>query len=304
MIVDGWKSLRISAAAAMMAAGILTHATRAFSCASCGSGGDDPLILYPWENWKVYTGFSKTDDFTPINSAGEVSREMGPQVRNTTTVSFGHTFSRRTFATVTAPYIVNRRDKYERSGWGDPMVTVRHTVLQQDMSEEWIPQIQIISAVKSGSATSVYDYEDPARLDVFGSGVPEGRLGFDVWNGMTDWKAGVAQTLTMPLSSRDTDFGTVRRGYTLRSTLTGGYGWGDRGKIIAGVNRESTTKSSVDGETQPNSDILSHSAFTSIDGKVAHAGTVRLTLARSAAFGANKNTSRNDTITLAYMRSL
>jgi hypothetical protein len=89
-----------------------------------------------------------------------------------------------------------------------------------------------------------------------------------------------------------------------RSTATFGYGWADRGKVIAGVNREMTTRSSLDGQSQANSDVLLHSAFGSVDAKIGHHGTVRLILSRAAAFGANKNTSRSDTVTMAYMRSL
>ena len=286
----------------IIVAGILRGAG-AFACASCGSGGDDPLILYPSERWKVYAGFSRTDDFTPLDADGQEGRALAPDTRNTTTISVGHTFSNRTFATVTAPYIVNKRDGYQRSGWGDPMLTGRYTLVQQDISKEWTPQVQALAALRAGQATSVYDYEDPARLDVFGSGVPEWRGGVDVWHGMFDWKGGVAQTVTGPLDDRRTEFGVVRNGFTFRSTATAGYGWGERGKIIVGVNREQTTTKSVDGITQENSDIVSNSAFTSIDAKVEHQSTLRLTIARAAAFGRNKNTSRNDVVTVSMMRS-
>jgi hypothetical protein len=273
------------------------------ACASCGSGGDDPLILYPWEKWKAYTGFAHTSDFTPIDVWGKIGSELAPDSKNTTTVSLGRSFSNRSFATVTAPYIVNKRGPYQRSGWGDPMVTARYTLVQQDISEEWIPQVQAIAAVKAGQATSVYDYEDPARLDVFGSGVPEWRAGVDVWHGIFDWKAGVAQTMTGPLASRRTDFGVVLNGTTFRSTMSVGYGWGDRGKILAGLNREQVTKKSIDGDLQRNSEILTHSAFLTADAKLEHHSRLRLTVSRAAAFAQNKNTSRSDAVTVALMRS-
>lgn len=275
----------------------------ALACASCGSGGDDPLILYPWEKWKVYAGFSLANDFVPIDAEGNPGRELAPDSRNVTTVSVGHSFSTRSFATVTAPYIVNKRGEYQRSSWGDPMVTGRYTIIQQDIAEEWIPQVQAIASLRAGQATSVYDYEDPARLDVFGSGVPEWRLGFDAWHGMFDGKAGFAQSITGPLRSRETEFGVVRNGVTYRSTVTLGYGFGDRGKILSGINREQTTKKSVDGELISNSDILSHSAFVTGDVKIEHQSMLRLTVARSAAFAQNRNASRADTVTLAMMRS-
>ncbi len=274
-----------------------------YACASCGSGGDDPLILYPWEKWKAYTGFSHTDEFVPITVNGQAGNEFGPQVRDTTTVSLGHSFSNRGFATVTAPFIVNKRGQNERSSWGDPMVTARYTLVQQDMADERVPQVQLIAALKSGNVTSVYDYNDPAQLDVFGSGVPEGRAGVDIWHGMFDWKAGFAQTMTSPLASRKTEFGVSKNGTTFRSTVTIGYGWGDRGKVLVGVNREQSGQKSLDGIPQADSQKLNHSAFVTADAKIERQSMIRLTVSRSAAFAANKNTSQNESVTVAFMRA-
>jgi len=287
----------------MLAGAVFCHGAKLLACASCGSGGDDPLILYPWENWKVYTGFARSDDFVNIDQNGNESLGFVPDTRNTTTVSFGHSFTNRSFATVTAPYIVNKRGPYQRSGWGDPMLTGRYTFVQQDISEEWIPQVQAIAAVRAGQASSMYDYEDPAMLDVFGSGVPDWRAGFDVWHGMFDWKAGVAEIVTGPLDNKRTDSGVYRNGITSRSTATFGYGWGDRGKVMTGVNHEQTTKKTLDGTAINGSEIISNSAFISADAKLEHQTMIRLTLARSAAFGFNKNGSRSDSVTLSMMRS-
>jgi hypothetical protein len=287
----------------LLAIYLITVGERAFACASCGSGGDDPLILYPWENWKVYAGFSRSAGFVLVDAAGREGLQLAPDTRNTTTMSVGRSFSNRLFSTLTAPYIVNKRRSYERSGWGDPMVTARYTLVTQDISVDWQPQVQVITAVRSGKATSVYDYEDPALLDVFGSGVPEARLGLDVWHGMFDWKGGFAQTFTSPLASRRSQIGDVRNGLTMRSTVTLGYGWGDQGKVLIGVNREQTTAKNIDGKAWDGSDVLSNSVFMSVDGKVQHDNTVRLTIARTAAFGAARNTSRSDSVTMALMRA-
>lgn len=282
---------------------LTTLCEQAFACASCGNGGDDPLILYPWENWKVYAGFARSDGFILVDASGREGRQLAPDTRNTTTMSVGHTFSNRLFSTVTAPYIVNKRRSYERSGWGDPMLTTRYTLISQDISVDWQPQVQLIAAVRAGEATSVYDYKDPAMLDVFGSGVPEWRMGLDVWHGMFDWKGGLAQTLTFPLTSRRSQIGDVRNGWTMRSTVTIGYGWSDQGKVLIGVNREQTTNKTIDGETWSGSDVLSNSVFMSADAKVQHDNTVRLTVSRAAAFGAARNTSRSDSVTMALMRA-
>lgn len=280
-----------------------TLSTRVFACASCGSGGDDPLILYPWESYKIYAGFARSSGFTLFDTAGRESFQLAPDTRNTTTISLGHTFSSRLFSTLTAPYIVNKRDSYERSGWGDPMVTTRYTLVAQDISIDWKPQVQAIMALRAGQAKSVYDYQDPALLDVFGSGVPEGRLGVDVWHGMFDWKIGFAQTVTAPLEARRSQIGEVKNGLSLRSTLTMGYGWGDLGKVIFGMNREQTTKKAIDGKAWANSDTLSHGVFLSADAKIEQNSSLRLTVSRMAAFGAARNTSRSDTVTMALTRA-
>ena len=287
----------------MLAIYITTFSEQAFACASCGSGGDDPLILYPWENWKIYAGFSRSAGFVMVDAAGRDGLQLAPDTRNTTTMSLGHSFSNRFFSTVTAPYIVNKRRAYERSGWGDPMLTARYTLLSQDISIDWQPQVQVIGAVRAGAATSIYDYKDPAMLDVFGSGVPEWRLGVDVWHGMFDWKVGFAQTFTAPLASRRSQIGDIRNGLTMRSTATLGYGWSDQGKVLVGVNREQTTNKTIDGETWTGSDVLSNSLFLSADAKVQHENTVRLTVSRAAAFGVARNTSRSDAVTMALMRA-
>jgi hypothetical protein len=183
------------------------------------------------------------------------------------------------------------------------MLTARYTIVQQDISDERIPQVQVIGAVRSGNARSVYDYRDPAQLDVFGSGVSEGRAGVDIWHGMFDWKAGFAQTLTAPLGTRKTEFGVIRNGIALRSTVTMGYGWGDRSKILAGINRDQSSQKAIDGVPQANSQKLNHSAFFTADAKIERQTMIRLTVSRSAAFGLNQNTSRNESVTVALMRS-
>lgn len=273
------------------------------ACASCGSGGDDPLILYPWERWKIYTGFSHSANFVPVDVNGKLGGEFGPHTRDTTTVSLGHSFSNRMFATVSAPFIANKRSGDIQRGWGDPMLTARYTIIQQDLTDERIPQVQLIAAVRDGKSTSVYDYRSKAQLDVFGSGVPEWRTGVDVWHGMFEWKAGFAQTVTAPLKERESQIGIVKNGTTFRSTITLGYGWGDRGKILTGINREQTSKKYMNGRPQANSEKLNQGAFLTGDLKIEKLTMLRLTVARSAAFGVNKNTSQNETLTISAMRS-
>jgi hypothetical protein len=278
-------------------------ASQALACASCGSGGDDPMILYPWESWKAYVSIARTGEIESLDNQGDTVASYGPKVRNTTTVAMGHSFSPRLFATATAPYIVNRRDEYDRSSWGDPLLALRYTALQQTMANDLMPQIQLVASYRTGQATSKYDQTDSQQLDVFGSGIPEGRAGFDIWSGMYDWKGGFAQTMTVPIGTKDTIMGKTQAGYIFRSTLTLGYGWLDNFKLLVGLNRDQTTRSRVDGVVVDDSDILAHGTFLTADAKVERNSTVRLTWNRSASIFANRNATRSQTFTMAVMRS-
>ena len=273
------------------------------ACASCGSGGDDPMVLYPSETWKAYIGLSRAGDFEGVNRDGNTFKEYGPEFRNITLVSFGRSFSPRFFGTVTAPYIVNKRERFERSGWGDPLTSLRYTVVQQSLADEMIPQIQLLASFRPGDAPSIYNYEDPAKLDVRGSGFAETRAGVDLWSGMSSWKYGFAQTFSSPVAGRSTEFGYVRPGVTYRSTATFGYGWNQDTKVVTGINRELVTPASIDGTLQPQTDSLQHGVFVSADTMVERRTSIRLTAQRAASLLANRNTNRNQSFSLAMTRS-
>ncbi|MCX6118637.1 MAG: hypothetical protein NT027_13935 [Proteobacteria bacterium] len=275
-----------------------------YACASCGSGGDDPLILFPWETWKAHLGFARVSDFELIDQKGETGYEFGPESRNTTIVSFGRAITNRSFVTLTAPYIVNQRRERQMSGWGDPMVAVRYTMLQQSLENESIPQVQFIASYRTGDAVSVYETADPARLDVRGSGVPEARVGIDLWSAMKSIKYGAAQTVTTPVGSKDSEIGDVKPGVAFRTTLTTGYGWGDQGKVLCGVNREYSFKKSLNGQPLEDSEMLAHTAFLSADAMVQRNTNVRFTFAKSLGLLDHRNVSKSQTLTMAVQRSL
>lgn len=274
-----------------------------YACASCGSGGDDPMVLYPGENWKAYIGMARTGDIESIDQSGQVAASYQPTARNTTTVAIGRAFSQRIFATATANYIVNRRNDYDRSAWGDPLATARYTLVQQTLADEWIPQVQILASYRPGQATSKYDQVDPAGLDVFGSGLPEGRLGLDLWHGMYDWKGGIAQTVTVPVGARQTDFGLVRPGITFRSTASVGRNMGEKVKVTGGINRDQVTKTNIDNVAQDESDTVSYGLFGAVDLTVERLSNVRFTWTKSSAVFANRNSVRSQTFAMAVMRS-
>ena len=63
--------IRLAVVGVMMLLSFIS--TKALACASCGSGGDDPLILYPWEDFKIYAGFARSEGFTLLDAAGRES---------------------------------------------------------------------------------------------------------------------------------------------------------------------------------------------------------------------------------------
>ena len=261
------------------------------------------MILYPWEQWKTYLGFSRTGEYENIDSTGSAGMEFGPTSRNTTTVAMGHSINHRMFATLTAPYIVNHREGRERSSWGDPSVAARYTAVQPDIAEEWIPQVQILGGYRQATSTSVYDYSDPDQLDVVSTGFSDARTGIDVWQGMFPWKAGFAQTFSAPAGERDVEGERILPGYVFRTTVTGGYGWGDSGKIIVGINREQTTRKQVDGALVDGSDKISHGVFAAADANMGRTSSVRVSWVHNASIFENRNATRNQVYAVAFTRS-
>jgi hypothetical protein len=276
----------------------------AWACASCGSGGDDPLILYPSEQWKIYSGVGLTQGFRPVDAQGRYGKETAVEQRQTTTLSVGGRLSLRSFVTVTIPHVINRRGSKNMSGFGDAMITGHYTIVNPDISRLWLPQVQVVGALKQGRATSIYDYKDPAKLDVLGNGVPEGRLGLDIWQGMTNWKLGFAQTMTIPLESRETPIGEYAQGPTFRATVTAGYGLKNGSKLIAGINRTRKWETQLDRQELPQSDVVNLGYFVTGAFNVKPQTTVRFTLSSAAAFAGSYNTNGNQTYAVALMRAL
>ena len=154
-----------------------------------------------------------------------------------------------------------------------------------------------------GRATSGYDYQDPAQLDVFGSGVPQWRVGVDAWHGMSDWKGGLAGNLSGPIESRRTEFGLVRNGLTFGLTATGGYGYGDRQKVLWGIIIEKTTSKVINDVSVANSASQGATVFLSGEAAIAHNAVIQLMLEKTLAIGFLKNFGRSDTVTGALVRS-
>lgn len=270
------------------------------ACASCGSGGDAPLVLYPNETVKAYLGLSRQDDFSVVDGDGARGSEMGPESKATVVAAFGATFLTDGFATLTVPRVENARDGRSASGIGDPLLSVHWTVVPSSMLAPEKPQLQVFLARKQAVGKSVYEAEDESWLDVFGGGFDESRVGADLWWGSSTMKAGLATTLLYP-HAREIDGVERRPGRGARATATVGYGFGDRGKVIAGTMIERRGKRAAAAASIDGSETADNAVFIGGDVKVTAMQSMRLTLSRSAAYGLNRNASSARGVTLAWL---
>ena len=125
----------------------------AYSCASCGSGGEDPLILYPNESDKILVGAARTAGLRNIDKNGSEATAGGPTERHAFTLAYGHSFSMRSFATLTLPMLRNAREGTAKTAMGDPSFATRYTLHMASLTNPWVPQVQILAGFKPGLAS-------------------------------------------------------------------------------------------------------------------------------------------------------
>ncbi len=272
------------------------------ACASCGSGGDSPLILYPNESFKTYVGANRQTNLETVYPDGAIGKDAGPDRKETVTVAAGVTFLTDFFATLTVPQVSNFRGGERRTGFGDWAVEGRWTAIPTSMLTPLKPQVQVISGYKSGTAPSIHETEHAHQLDVRGTGFPEAKLGADFWWGQQAWKFGFAEVLGFAQEKRHLGM-RMHPGHMARTTLAAGYG-GNAGKVMLGTNLLYRQRRTLEGDEIDDSETVDHGLFASGDLMVAGTNSVRLTLARSSAFGQNRNTFRSRSVTLAVMGSL
>lgn len=274
-----------------------------YSCASCGSGGDDPLILYPSESRKYLLGISSVTAFRSADENGVVHADHGGVFRRTAmNFSYGQSFDTRSFFTIGLPVIVNQSIEHSATNLGDPLITTRYTVVPLNFAREYVPQVQLIAAYKFGFARSIYESVDQEQLDVFGSGYHQARLGVDLWSGNTLIQYGFAQIVAYSFA-RNVDGHELKPGLESRTVVSAGYTKEHWGKVVAGLSRLYVAERYDSGQKVANSSIVNNSAFFTTDYFINPISTVRLTLARQAALFNNRNTSGSDIISVAYMRS-
>lgn len=275
-----------------------------WACASCSSGGDDPLVLYPNEKSKVYIGLSHTSAFSNISTSGQRSQSLGPEAKQTYVTALGLGLSPRTFITSVFPLARNIRQDDSSTGMADPLMSIRHSVIMQSFADPWwIPQIQVIFAYKYAFANSVHTSQDnKSQMDVFGSGFPEFKAGLDLWYGLYDAKAGAAYQFIMK-KEQVYAHTLYQPGNTHKFTLTSAFSWNSSWQTLAGLVRDLQLPSMIDSVLYQESHTLNHGAFVTQDYKLSQTERLKLTMSAQGIAFSNYNTARSHTVGLGYMRS-
>ncbi len=290
-------------ASVFCALAMLNMESIARACASCGSGGDDPLILYPNERIKDYFGLSQSSNFKNIDPDGSESTSGGPNTKQTFTLATGRALSTRSFAAFTVPYIRNLRDGKTIAGVGDVSVAGRYSAILQSIDEPLIPQLQVLFGYKVATGRSTHNSQELKTLmDVTGTGFDEIKTGIDIWWGISRIKPGFSQLFLFPQAK---SFQGVRHqpGNISRTTVSLGYSWLDNWKTTIGINREYRRSLRVEGDEQTDSAQLNHSLFFTSDLMITGVDQIRLSVSRLGAAFQNYSTSRSESFGLAYMHS-
>jgi hypothetical protein len=272
----------------------------AWGCASCGSGSDDPLILWPSEQLKTYVGVSTSSRFESVDPRGQRGRESGPKSRDALTLAVGKSLRNDLFFTFTLPLLQNRLDSKSLRTWGDPMLAARWSWVVPDFTEPAIPQVQVMASYKFATARSLQESERTDLLDAFGTGIPESKFGVDVFWGQTLLKGGIALAGLFP-DERTLGRTSVFPGNGLRATATSGVSLGGDSKFLLGLVRETREERRNNGLRAEDSKVVAHAIFSTVDWSPAQRQMIRLTLTDKGRVFENRNMIATTSFTLAWL---
>lgn len=291
-------SKSIAALIVFMMSSLTTNTARA--CASCGSGSDDPLVLWPNEQLKTYVGVSSSGRFETVDTEGRSGKGSGPDSRDTLTLAVGKALRNDLFATLTLPIQQNRLSGESLRSVGDPMVAARWSWLLPDFTEPLQPQVQLMAYYKFANARALQETERIDLLDTFSTGIPETKLGVDTFWGQSALKGGVAIAALFP-SERALGRSIVFPGNGLKTTSTLGVSLGGENKVLAGVVREAREKRRDNGTRVPKSEILAHSVFMTLDWSPKPRHMVRFTVTDKGRLFTNRNIIAATSVTMAWL---
>lgn len=283
-----------------LSAAISLLSSDAFACASCGSGSDDPLILWPNESFKTYLGFSSSGQFETVDPKGKTGTESGPTARDGVTFAVAKALREDLFFSWTQPVLQNRLQDASLRSLGDPMAAVRWSWLLPDFTNPWQPQIQLMLSQKFAHTRSLQESTRADLLDAFGTGIPETKVGIDAFWGMHALKAGFACAWLFP-EERALGRSLIFPGNGVRSTLTMGHALGEKSKILTGFVREMRQRRRTDGRRVDNSEVVANSIFLTLDLGLSNSDTLRLSFSDRGRMFDNKNLVAARALSLALL---
>jgi hypothetical protein len=272
----------------------------AWPCSSCGSGGADPLILFPYETLKVYAGPTIQSGFRDIQSDGSQATHYGPTRKRHLTTAVAWRYHSHGFVSLTGGVQENLRGDQQKQAITDPLLTVRHTLLRQNMLQPWQPQVQAIAAHKKSVARSIQHTRAPYALDVFGNGYDETKVGIDLWLGHTDWVGG-GSLFWLPPTSQTTAQGKLEKRAEQQRIITFGRQIPGLLKMIGGLRQRVHPGLRLNGETISDSEVRANSWFVTLESIRKQTWEARVSYAVSGSWGDNRNSFRSSSLTLALI---
>lgn len=274
------------------------------ACASCGSGGGDPLILYPNEDLKFYSSVGLQKITREVSLSGKRGEVFGPDTKIPIVIAIGTRLNHRTFVTLTSGYQINRKESQQDHGALDPSLAARYTVVSQTFDEPWIPQIQGIVGYKRSTGRSIHTSRHKDLMDITSSGFDDAKIGVDFWYGMFDVKGGLAFLGIMPQTRTETDGSKNQAGNIQRWTVTMAYQFSDALKVTSGLNRQTADKRRYQNKTVQDSETLDHSGFINLDFMGYDAQSIRLSATKTALLAQDRLTTAVDSFSLAFLFTL
>ena len=281
---------------------IATKIDVALACASCGSSGDDPLVMFPNESAKMLLSFSQVSGFRNIDSRGQESAAGGPDSKQSLGLSAGKAISHRSFVTLTGSVLKNVKGDQEKNSLGDPSLSGRYTLVMLSLDEIYTPQVQLSYGYKHQIAKGIRDSKERFLLDVGGTGFSDLRAGVDVWYGLWSIKPGIAFSVVNPIA-KEIHGKTYDPGLIYRSTTSVSYLTDQNFKLGLGTNREYKTsiaiKNGISTEAQ-----LTNAWFASAELIQGSGSSVKFSLLNQGRIFENYNTARSISLTGSFIKVL
>lgn len=279
----------------------------AYSCASCSSGADEPLILYPNEKAKVYLGFSHRSGNEALGPDGKPFSKFNVSTQRQILYSAGFSLNTRSFVTLSLPWLENSSGDKSVSSQGDPSLAARYTAsLQSTADPLWIPQVQLVLGYKKSVSPSMHSvsYENFDVTKTFGTGFDDLKVGVDVWYGLYAFKAGASWFVITPqpavyqaknLAPGARNLRTYTLAYSIPNTPL---------KITTGATDLYSRKLRINGEEIAGTEQVSHGYFLTAEYILKKNNHIRLSYVDQNGLGDSQNTSKFKSFTGAYIVNL